>query len=262
MVIANAIAMNSDHFATVRPPLAASLQRGDEKLEALLRQSSRSVPAGHLLIRAGSEHDYVYRLRSGWAYRNRAIEDGREQIILIFVPGDVFAVKSLFLARHPDNVQMLSAAVVERVHQEELRRAFAEDADIANRCMWQVTEEERRLHGWVFALGQGSAEERLAMLVLDLRGRLALAAAIAPDAHAFEFPLTQVQISQYLGITPVHANRIVKVFRERRIVVFQNGRAVIQDFAELRRIAEPLLVVFERNVPQYDSPATTATGTR
>jgi hypothetical protein len=44
--------------------------------------------------------------------------------------------------------------------------------------------------------------------------------------------------------------------------VFQNGRAVIQDFAELRRIAEPLMDVFERSVPQYDLPATTATGTQ
>lgn len=250
--------MHTDHFATVRPPLASSLQRGDAKLEALLRQSSRSVPSGHALFRTGSEHDYVYRLRSGWACRNRAIADGREQIILIFVPGDVFAVKSLFLARHPDSVQMLSAAVVERVHYDELRRACAEDADIANRCMWQVVEEERRLHSWVFGLGQGSAEERLAMLVLDLRGRLALAAAIPPAAYSFQFPLTQVQISQYLGITPVHANRIIKVFREREIVVFQNGRAVIQDFAQLRRIAEPLMDVFERSVPQYDVPATPA----
>jgi CRP/FNR family transcriptional regulator len=247
--------MHPGHLVIVRPQLAASLQRGDEKLAALLRQSSRSVPAGHALVRSGSEHDYVYRLRSGWACRNRSIADGREQIILIFVPGDVFAVKSLFLTRHPDSVQTLSAAVVERVHQEELRRAFAEDADIANRCMWQVVEEERRLHSWVFGLGQGSAEERLAMLVLDLRGRLALAGAISPDAQSFEFPLTQVQISQYLGITPVHANRIVKAFREREIAVFQHGRAVIQDFVELRRIAEPLMDVFERGTPQYDVPA-------
>jgi CRP-like cAMP-binding protein len=246
--------MHPDHLSIVRPELQGSLQRGDEKLKALLKESGRSAPAGHVLVRAGSEHEYVYRLRSGWACRNRVISDGREQIILIFVPGDVFAVKSLFLTRHPDSVQLLSAAVVERVHQEQLRVAFAEDADIANRCLWQVVEEERRLHSWVFGLGQGSAEERLAMLVLDLRGRLVLGSSIAPDAQSFEFPLTQVQMSEYLGITPVHANRIVKAFREREIVVFQNGRAVIQDFVELRRIAEPLMDVFERSVPEYDVP--------
>lgn len=250
--------MHPDHFAIVRPQLEGSLQRGDQKLKALLKESGRSAPAGHLLIRAGNEHEYVYRLRSGWACRNRAIADGREQIILIFLPGELFAVKSLFLTRHPDNVQLLSAAVVERVHHDELRAAFAEDADIANRCMWQVVEEERRLHSWIFGLGQGSAEERLAMLILDLRGRLLLGSNLAPEADSFEFPLTQVQISEYLGITPVHANRIVKAFREKGIVVFQNGRVVIRDFGELRRIAEPLMDVFERSVPEYDVPSSPA----
>jgi CRP/FNR family transcriptional regulator, anaerobic regulatory protein len=250
--------MHPDQLSIVRPELEGALQRGDAKLKALLKESSRSAPAGHVLVRAGSEHEYVYRLRSGWACRNRVIADGREQIILIFVPGDVFAVKSLFLTHHPDNVQLLSAAVVERVHYNELRSATTQDSDIANRCMWQVIEEERRLHGWVFALGQGSAEERLAMLVLDLRGRLVLAGAISQEAQSFEFPLTQVQISEFVGITPVHANRIVKAFREKNIVVFQNGQAVIRDFVQLRRIAEPLMDVFERSVPEYDAPAMAA----
>ena len=249
--------MNPDRFVTLRPEVAAVLDRGDEKMNALLSGSGRSLPAGHSLIRAGCEHEYIYRLRSGWACRNRSIADGRDQIILIFVPGDLFAVKSLFLTRHPDSVQTLSAAIVERVHHTQLREAYARDPDISNRCTWQVIEEERRLHSWIFSLGQASAEERLAMLVMDLRGRLALADAISPQDSSFEFPLTQVQIAEYLGITPVHANRIVKAFRERKIVVFQGGRAIIQDFAELRRIAQPLMDAFERSVPEYDVPTAT-----
>jgi CRP/FNR family transcriptional regulator, anaerobic regulatory protein len=248
--------MNPHRFVTLRPQLVSSLLSGDEKLNAMMKKSARAGPAGQVLIRGGSEHEYIYQLRSGWACRNRAIADGRDQIILIFVPGDLFAVKSLFLTRHPDSVQLLTDAVVERVHHDELRAAYSADADIANRCMWQVVEEERRLHSWVFGLGQGSAEERLAMLVLDLRGRLALACAISPETDSFEFPLTQVQIAEYLGITPVHANRIVRAFRERRIVVFQNGRVVIQNFVELRRIAQPLMDAFEQSVPEYDVPPT------
>ena len=249
--------MNPDHFVTLRPQLVPSLVRGDGKLKAIMKDSGRSLAAGHVLIRGGSDHEYIYRLRSGWACRNRAIADGRDQIILIFVPGDLFAVKSLFLTQHPDSVQLLSGAVVERVHQEKLREAYSADVDIANRCLWQVIEEERRLHSWVFGLGQASAEERLAMLVLDLRGRLALASVISREAYSFEFPLTQVQISEYLGITPVHANRIIKAFRERHIVVFQNGHAVIRDFVELRRIAQPLMDAFERSLPEYDVPSAT-----
>src|SRR3569833_1328395 len=164
--------MNPDHFVTLRPQLVPSLQRGDGKLKAIMQDSVRSLPAGHVLIRGGSDHDYIYRLRSGWACRNRAIADGRDQIILIFVPGDLFAVKSLFLTRHPDSVQTLSAAIIERVHHTQLREAYARDADISNRCTWQVVEEERRLHSWIISLGLASAEERLALLVMDVRGRL------------------------------------------------------------------------------------------
>jgi DNA-binding transcriptional regulator LsrR (DeoR family) len=63
--------------------------------------------------------------------------------------------------------------------------------------------------------------------------------------------MTQVQISEHLGITPVHANRIVKSFRERGIAVFRNGELSIQNFAELRRLAEPLMDAYERTTPQY-----------
>jgi hypothetical protein len=31
------------------------------------------------------------------------------------------------------------------------------------RCIWQVIEEERRLHNWVVSLGQDSADERVAL---------------------------------------------------------------------------------------------------
>src|SRR6201994_346107 len=207
--------MNPNRFVMLRPELTATLDRGDEKLKGLMGGSARTHTAGQVLIRGGQEHDYVYRLRSGWACRNRAIADGRDQFILIFLPGDLFAVKSLFVTRHPDRVQTLSTVVVERIHYAQLQEAYVRDVDIANRCLWQVIEEERRLHSWVFGLGQGSAEERLALLLIDLRGRLTLSGNLPEGALTFEFPLTQVQVSEHLGITPVHANRGVKSFRDR-----------------------------------------------
>jgi CRP-like cAMP-binding protein len=243
--------MNPARFVLHRSELIGSLVNGDEKLAELMKGSAVSLPAGRILIRADTEHEYVYRLRSGWACRNRAIADGRDQFILIFLPGDLFAVKSLFVTRHPDSVQILSPAVVERLHYTQLHAAYSRDVDIANRCIWQVIEEERRLHSWVFGLGQGSAEERLALLLIDLRGRLALAGSMAEGTLTFEFPLTQVQIAEHLGITPVHANRVVKSFRERDILIFRNGEVIIHNFAELRRIAYPLMDAYERAASQY-----------
>jgi len=246
--------VNAARFMLHRPEQIGSLMRGDEKLSELMKGAVMSVPAGRVLVHADSDHEYIYRLRSGWACRNRAIADGRDQFILIFLPGDLFAVKSLYVTRHPDRVQTLSTAVVERIHYAQLQEAYARDVDIANRCLWQVIEEERRLHSWVFGLGQGSAEERLALLLIDLRGRLTLSGALPEGALTFDFPLTQVQVSEHLGITPVHTNRIVRSFRERGIATFRNGEVSIQNFAELRRLAEPLMDGYERTTVQYGLP--------
>lgn len=153
---------DSGRFALLRPELHASLARGEEKIMALMRGHGIVAAAGAVLIEAGTEHEFVYRLREGWACRTRVLPDGREQCILIFLPGDLFAVKSMFVTRHPDSVRVLSNAQMERLSHRELHDAYARDADVSNRCTWQVMEEERRLHNWVVGLGRGSAEERLA----------------------------------------------------------------------------------------------------
>jgi CRP/FNR family transcriptional regulator, anaerobic regulatory protein len=242
---------DSARFALHRPGLRESLEAGERKIAALMKGRARQYSASRILIEANTEHEYVYRLLRGWACRIRTLRDGRDQCILIFLPGDLFAVKSMFVARHPDTVRLLAPAVVERIHYQELLQAYGEDTDVAHRCIWQVIEEERRLHNWVVGLGQGSAEERLAMLLVDLHGRLALSGTIEANALTFEMPLTQVQLADHLGITAIHVNRVLRGFRENDIVVVRDGTVSIRDLDGLMRIAGPLLDPYERTTPEY-----------
>jgi CRP/FNR family transcriptional regulator len=240
-------------FAHHRDELEKSLVAGEEKVQQLMREAGSllELPAGNLLIRAGTDHEFIYRLVSGWVCRNRSLSDGRDQLILVFLPGELFAIKSMFTSCHFDEVRTLSASVVQRIHYKDLHRAFTDDVDIANRCIWQVVEEERRLHSWVFGLGQGSAEERLALLLIDFRGRLALSGVIARDALSYTMPLTQSQLADHLGITSVHVNRILKGFRESGIFSIREGEVVITNLEELTRRAYPLLDAYERRTPEY-----------
>jgi CRP/FNR family transcriptional regulator len=250
---------DSARFALHRPELLPSLLAGEKKIAALMHGSAQDYRANHLLIEANTEHPYVYRLLKGWASRTRALADGRDQCILIFLPGDLFAVKSMFVARHPDTVRILSGSVAEKLDQHALHREFCKDPDVANRCMWQVVEEERRLHNWVVGLGQGSAEERLAMLLIDFHGRLAASGAIAREAKKYPMPLTQAQLADHLGITAIHVNRVLRAFRENGIVTVRDGDATILDLPRLSAIAEPLLDIYERSSPFYVTNAPNAT---
>jgi CRP/FNR family transcriptional regulator len=245
---------DSARFALHRPEFLTPLLRGEIAIAALMKDSRLSFEACETLIEAGTEHPFVYRLISGWAGRTRQLADGRNQFILIFLPGDLFAVKSMFVTRHPDAVQTLSKVVVERIHYQDLYKAYSESPEVSVRCTWQVLEEERRLHSWVVGLGQGTAEERVALLLLDFRGRLALSGALAADAQTYQMPMTQAQLADHLGITAVHVNRVLRSFRERDIVSVRDGKVTITDLDALSRRAAPLLDVYEKSTTQYVGP--------
>jgi CRP/FNR family transcriptional regulator, anaerobic regulatory protein len=236
---------DSARYASHRPEIRDNLERGEAKIRELAAQNVRTLKAGSVLIDAESDHQYVYRLRSGWAGRVREIEDGRSAFILIFMPRDLFAVKSMFVDRHPDEVRTLSDIEVEQIDQRVLREAFC-DPDIALRCAWQIEEEERRLHSWIVGLGRGGADERIALMLVDFRGRLAESKAQAKELVEFAVPMTQEQIGDFVGISPVHVNRVLKTFREAGIATLKGGKCRILDPDALARVARPLLDPHDR----------------
>ena len=145
--------------------------------------------------------------------------------------------------------------MVEQIDHRKLREACESDPDVAMRLTWQIVEEERRLHSWVVSLGRGSAEERLAMLVTELHGRLVVSGTIARDAREFYLPMTQSQLGDYLGLSAVHINRVLKAIRDSGIATFRNQRMVIHDLDALGRLADPLRDFYERTNPAFGGDA-------
>ena len=249
---------DSAAFALHRPELGEALRRGDAKIARLMAPYTTSFAGGATLIGNDAEHCYVYRLVSGWAGRVRTLADGRSQFILTFLPGDLFAVKSMFVTRHADATVALSDIVAEQIDHRKLREAYDADKDVSTRCTWQVVEEERRLHNWVVGLGRGNAEERLAMLMIDFRGRLLLSGSIEPDSMEYELPMTQEQVGDHLGITNVHVSRVLKTFRETGIATMRSKAVRIENFGALARIAAPLLDTYESGTAEFVGAATAA----
>jgi hypothetical protein len=70
--------MHSARFALHRPEFLEALMRGEEKIAAITQGGTFKLGAGATLIQGGA----------------RTLADGRNQFILIFLPGDLFAVKS------------------------------------------------------------------------------------------------------------------------------------------------------------------------
>ena len=250
MFAANARRMNvisSDTYPLHRPELLGALERGDKAIDALMDPAPLRFAMREVLAVQGDGLAQVYRLQEGWCARVRTLPDARVQIIALYLPGDLVAIKSMFLATQPDAIHALSAVQLIGIDQARLRNAMANDADIAVRIAFQLVEEERRLHNRVVCLGQADAAERVAAMLLTVRARLVRAGLIDPKARAYRLPLTQVQISEFLGLTPVHVNRVFRRLREDGLATIASGEVSFRNFDALARLAAPVMEPYERD---------------
>jgi CRP-like cAMP-binding protein len=228
-----------------RPDVAEMLDRGDAAIEqAMSEQPLKGVRAGDHIVFEGEPHEGVYRVRSGWLARTRILADGRKQIILIFLPGDICGLKCMYLPRQPDAIEALSDASLGWMDQRALRDLMHDNPDVSIRVLWEALEHERHLHNWVVGLGQAVAVERVGQMLLDFRHRLERRGVSTGDT--FHLPLSQQQMAEYLGINVVHLNRTLRRLREAGLVVIEKQTVAIRDLEGLRRIARPLLDLFER----------------
>ena len=231
---------NYSESTIIRPEVEALLRRGKAELVGGMSRTPQVLQRGDVLVQMEEPHEFVYVVESGWLCRSRTISDGRRQIIVIFLPGEVCGIKTIFMTHQPDAIEALTQASVRRIHYKEVCAMAAKDFAVAMHLAWQLAQDERHLHDWNIRLGQANAEERLAALLLELRNRLK-ALGMDSAAGGYGLPLTQQQIADHVGLTAVHVGRILRRFRELEMVSIQNNEVVfLENVHLLEEISRPV----------------------
>jgi CRP-like cAMP-binding protein len=105
------------------------------------------------------------------------------------------------------------------------------------RIYWFLTNLDAAIHReWSLSLGQRSAISRMAHLFCEMQVRLEIIG--RTDGNSYDFPLTQRELAECLGLTVVHANRTLQELRRRRLVEFSSRRLTILDRDGLCGLAE------------------------
>jgi CRP-like cAMP-binding protein len=86
------------------------------------------------------------------------------------------------------------------------------------------------------AAGRLPASGQLAHLICELYVRLELVG--AADDLAFDFPISQVELSDALGLSSVHVNRTVRELRDRGLITWENSHVRILNWAGLKSCAQ------------------------
>lgn len=224
-------------YALHRPELHGSLRRGEIALYQAMG-SVRFYARRATILRAGEEQELIYRVRSGWVGRSRTLADGRRQILGVSVPGDLLGLTPILFARSLDSLTCLTRTSVSVVDQAHLWDLAASNPDLALFLLFQLGKAQRRQDSWLVGLGQCTAEELLAAMLLDARERLRVRGLLGKGA--FRLPLTQQDIGDYLGMTPVHVNRVLARLRRSGTIAVKRHIVLLRDIEALERTASPM----------------------
>jgi CRP-like cAMP-binding protein len=89
---------------------------------------------------------------------------------------------------------------------------------------------------WVVNVGRRDSRARIAHLLCEIAFRLH--AGDARDGESFDFPVTQEQLADATGLTPVHTNRMLQALRREGMIQLTNGCLGILDWKALCAAAE------------------------
>ena len=196
----------------------------------------RGYRADMTIIRRGEELSASTLLLQGWMARTKDMADGQRQISELHVAGDFTDLHSFTLKRLDHNVVTLTRCRVAMVPHDRLREITV-DFPHLTRVYWFMTNMDAAVHReWTVSLGRRSALGRMAHLFCELLVRLDILGLV--EADSYEFPLTQQEISECLGLTAVHVNRTLQELRKRKLIELEGRRATILDLQGLQSVAE------------------------
>ena len=196
----------------------------------------RRWEAGRPIVCDGDRPTECCLLIEGFCVRAKTTASGHRQILSIHVPGDIPDLQSLHLHRMDHDLIPVVPSTIGLISHTALRALTRARPNVAEKFWRNSLIDAAIFRQWIVNVGQRPADSRLAHLVLEVRHRLDVVGRAARDT--FEMPLTQEQIAEALGITPVHANRIVRQLREATIVDISRGRVAVLNEAKLAQLAQ------------------------
>ena len=226
----------------LRTPLSKSSREAVLALPHTLRTLEHSA----YLVREGEPPTKCGVLVSGFAYRQKITGDGARQIIAIHMAGDAVDFQNLFLDVSDHNVQMLTRGEVAFVDREEFKALARDQTEIGNALFVSTLIEASIFREWVVNVGRRPARQRIAHVLCELGSRLD-ALGLAPR-DGYQLPMTQEELGDAVGLTPVHVSRTLKelaseglIVRERRSIRFPSWQAIREagDFNERYLHLEP-----------------------
>ncbi len=222
--------------ALIRKLNAFGLLCGEEAARLTEAQSKPFiVQRGRELFHEGQDDQMLFIVQGGWASSYKDLPDGRRQIIQFAIPGDCVGLRNVNLKASDHTFSALTEATFCTIDAIRLMQLFDDFPAIRAGLLWSAARDEAMAVERLVGVGRRTAAGRIAHFFMELAERLALVG-LAKETE-FKCPLNQYVLADALGLSAIHVNRVLRVFRERGFLSIKSGTVIIHNPQSLGEVA-------------------------
>lgn len=211
------------------------LSAEDRAAIAKLSKVARVVAPRRDLIREGEHPRYIHLMLDGWACRYKTLPDGRRQIVAFFVPGDFCDLNVYVLKAMDHSIGAVTRLSVADISREEMDKLTTDYPRVTQALWWEALVNSAIQREWTLNVGQRTAYERIAHLLVELF--LRLKTVDLTSGTSCDFPLTQTDLADATGLTAVHVNRTLQELRRDKLIELDRRRLNIPNLQRLMEAA-------------------------
>jgi CRP-like cAMP-binding protein len=216
--------------------LRSPLSDVDKQQILQLPCQTKELEPGSYIVREADPPRQCGVLVSGFAFRQKLTGDGARQIIAIILPGNALDFQNLFLDVADHSVQMLTRGTVAFLSREQIQDLAFKNASIGHAIMVKMLVESAIYREWTLNVGRRDARTRVAHVLCELGTRLD-ALGLAKD-YGYHLPMTQEELADAVGLTPVHVNRTLKVLEAEGLIVRDRRKVSFPGWGRLREVGD------------------------
>lgn len=164
------------------------------------------------------------------------LRDGARQIMAFLIPGDLCDAEIFILKSMDHAVGAMTETTTAVIPAGEMKALLRETSSLGEALWWGTLTDLSVLRERIIDEGRRDAYMRIAHLLYELLVRYRMVE--LTDGNSFPFPMTQVDLADATGISPVHANRMLQKLRANGLIKLESGILSVVDPARLKDVAQ------------------------
>ena len=195
--------------------------------------------AGKTIFSEGELANSVFGLSQGVVRLYKLLPDGRRQILAFALPGDFLGMP--LADRHKFSADAIGEVALCRFSRDDLTKFIQSSPGIMRLLIEFSIRELDMAQDHLLLLGNGSAEEKIAVFLVSWRNRLARLSAFS---ETVPLPMRRQDIADFLGLKLETVSRTLAKLEQKNVI------RIVPNGVFLTGLAQTLLVTGRSHQPQ------------